>query len=586
MTKRVWWLTAVLTLLLAVAGCGGGDDDGGAAQGTGGTEDTGAEGGAKPGGILAHRDDRRLRLASTRSPPSARSRTPPSSTSIRSWSSTTRTSSGRATGRRAGRRRPTGWTWTFKLKPGGEWSDGTPLTAEDAVWTGETILKYKKGPTAEPGALPLARRRASRLPDPNTLVITYARPVGNVLPQLQQFFILPKHVWEKYAVGDGKALKQYLPEKDLPIVSGGQFVLTKYDKKGTTILERNPGFYGTPPNPDAVGIQWFANSDAMLTAFTSGELDLDQRAAHGGERRRGQPSLRRDRDRGLPDQQLHLQLEPATSRRTASSSTPRCREAFSHAMNREEMIEVVYGGHADPVASIVIPTAGEWMNPNLEPEAVRHRRSPTRSSTTSATSAGRTGSASCRRRPASRQRAPMSYEIITPDSLDGINRAFEIVRTGLAEIGVEVTPELARLDDRLRGDRRAATGSTRTSTSPCGTGSATSTRTSSSPSSLATSGAGWSDTGYCNPEYDKLYEEQGGTADQEARKEIVWEMQDILYRDKPYIQLVVLDTITAHSTKWAGFLPGSLDRIHEGVQRRRRTRWSERQLADVASVTP
>ena len=41
---------------------------------------------------------------------------------------------------------PTG-VWTFHLKPG-EWSDGTPLTAEDAVWTGETILKYKKGPTA------------------------------------------------------------------------------------------------------------------------------------------------------------------------------------------------------------------------------------------------------------------------------------------------------------------------------------------------------------------------------------------------------------------------------------------------------
>ena len=51
-------------------------------------------------------------------------------------------------------------------------------------------------------------------------------------------------------------------------------MLTKYDKKGTTIIERNPGFYGEQPNADAVGIQWFANSDAMMTAFTSGELDF------------------------------------------------------------------------------------------------------------------------------------------------------------------------------------------------------------------------------------------------------------------------------------------------------------------------
>src|SRR5690242_19465838 len=31
---------------------------------------------------------------------------------------------------------PDGKTWTFHLKPGGKWSDGVPLTATDAAWTG------------------------------------------------------------------------------------------------------------------------------------------------------------------------------------------------------------------------------------------------------------------------------------------------------------------------------------------------------------------------------------------------------------------------------------------------------------------
>ena len=41
---------------------------------------------------------------------------------------------------------PDGRVITFKLRPG-QWSDGTPLTAEDAVWTGETVLKYKDSST-------------------------------------------------------------------------------------------------------------------------------------------------------------------------------------------------------------------------------------------------------------------------------------------------------------------------------------------------------------------------------------------------------------------------------------------------------
>src|SRR5436309_13580272 len=35
-----------------------------------------------------------------------------------------------------------GKTWTFHLKSGGKWTDGVPLTAEDAAWTGNTIVKY------------------------------------------------------------------------------------------------------------------------------------------------------------------------------------------------------------------------------------------------------------------------------------------------------------------------------------------------------------------------------------------------------------------------------------------------------------
>ena len=46
-------------------------------------------------------------------------------------------------------------------------------------------------------------------------------------------------------------------------------------------------------------------------------------------------------------------------------------------------------------------------------------------------------------------------------------------------------------------------------------------------------------------------------------------MQDILYRDKPYIQLVVLDTITANSPGWEGFLPDRWTRTRSGTSENR-----------------
>jgi len=64
----------------------------------------------------------------------------------------------------------------------------------------------------------------------------------------------------------------------------------------------------------------------------------------------------------------------------------------------------------------------------------------------------------------------------------------------------------------------------------------------------------WSDSGYCNEEYDALYEEQGLTVDQTARREVVHRMQEIIYEDKPYIMLQYRDMLEAHSAQWDGFL--------------------------------
>jgi peptide/nickel transport system substrate-binding protein len=541
MTKRALWAAALLAVLLTVAGCGGSDDGGGEATPTGQEE---SEGDVVKGGIL--------RIGTTGEIDSINPFVAFNAESYQAfvieypllvqyspefewegdWAESWEASED-------------GLTWTFHLKPG-EWSDGTPLTAEDAVWTGETILQYQKGPTSILAPF-LSHVESLEAPDPQTLVITYERPVGNVLPQLQQFFILPKHVWQEHVGEDGKGLKAWNLQDELPVVGAGPFVITRYDKKGTTIFEKNPSYYGTEANVDAVGYQHFENEDALLAAFDAGELDfLEEVPPNAISKLEANDDVVVSNVESTDTKNFIFNSNPDKPD-NRELLDPQVREAFEYAIDREEIAEVAYAGYAEPVASIVAPQTGEWMNPNVEPlpfdvdmanqildEAGYER-----------------GSDGIRR---DEEGEPMAYEVITPTGVQGVQRSFEIIQRGLEQVGIRLTPkaldDTTAFEEILKPDSKyeafdLAMWSWVGYLDPDFVLSVT----------TCDQWGGWSDTGYCNEEYDELYREQGVTVDQEERKQIVWEMQEIHARDRPYIHIVTLDYITAWRTGWDGFHP-------------------------------
>jgi peptide/nickel transport system substrate-binding protein len=66
---------------------------------------------------------------------------------------------------------------------------------------------------------------------------------------------------------------------------------------------------------------------------------------------------------------------------------------------------------------------------------------------------------------------------------------------------------------------------------------------------------GWSDTYYSDPEYDRLFAEQTTTLDPQARQRIIWQMQQLLYRDSPYIILCYPQQLEAYDVKnWTGWV--------------------------------
>ena len=440
-----------------------------------------------------------------------------------------------------------GLTWTFTLKPG-KWSDDKPVTADDAAWTGNTILKYAKGPSASLAPF-ISHATKLTAPNPTTLVIHYNKAVANVLPQLQQFFILPRHIWEPVVGTNAKGLKDYDPAAHLPIVGGGSFFVQKYDKKGTTILARNPGFYGSKPHVDAVGITWFANSDAMLAALKSNGLDyvdsVPQTVA-GSLGASGDIQIVKGQGSEVRDFGFNSSPKKKKNRELLD---PKVRDALSHAFDRKQIIDVVFRGLADPRATFLTPISAPYMNTRLQPE-----RYDLKLANSMLDKLGyKRGSDGIRRTPGANSH-PMSYGVITPTSVAGINREFAIVQQSFQKIGVKLTqraydgttafaeitkPKNQYLDyDLMMWDWVGYVDPDFV---------------------LSVVGCdqygGWSDTAYCNPAYDKLYQKQGVTLDPEKRQAVVWQMQKILYHDKPYIQIAQLQLIYGYRKGWTGIDP-------------------------------
>ena len=436
-----------------------------------------------------------------------------------------------------------GKVWTFKVKPNGKWSDGKPITAADAAFTGNLVIKYGEGPAAMMAPF-ISHSTNFEAPDATTLVITYDQAVANVLPQLQQFFVLPQHVVEPMIGANGKGLKKWDPMADGAQVGGGAFYVKTFEKKGTTILEKNPGYYTTPPHVDAIGVTVYQNADAMLAALKGGQLDSADTVP---------PTLAKQ---WSEDPNYTLQVGessfiydiPINSNQKKTNNRelldPLVRNALDLAVDRTQIIDTVLNGYGTPVATMFTDLSAPYNNTDIPVPQY-----DIAAANKILDDAGyKRGADGIRVGP---DGSTFDWEVIVPENVEGIDRLFEILKTSWAELGINITAkkldstasfEAIGAPDWKYLDFDLAIWDWIGYIDPDFMLSVL----------LCNQLGGWSDTGYCNPAYDKLYDQQGVTLDQEERKAIIWEMQDIQNQDHPYLWVAQKQSISAYSKNWGG----------------------------------
>lgn len=273
-----------------------------------------------------------------------------------------------------------GRTHTIHLRPGVTWSDGTPFTSADVLFSLQAAYDPKVesvlASTLLAGGQPI-RATAS---DPQTVVVHYAGPSGPGLRLLDGLPILPKHkLGAALAAGTfASAWDTTTPPADL--VGTGPFVLREYQPGQRVVLDRNPRYWrkaedGTAlPYLDRIVLEIVPEQSAEMLRLQAGETDLTSSELRPEDYvpvRRGEAQRRlRLIELGVgPDADAFwFCLKPEmkkTDPRFAFVRRPEFRQAISHAVDREAFAQTVFLGAAVPVWGPITPGNTQWFWPDV-----------------------------------------------------------------------------------------------------------------------------------------------------------------------------------------------------------------------------
>jgi peptide/nickel transport system substrate-binding protein len=220
------------------------------------------------------------------------------------------------------------------------------------------------------------------------------------------------------------------------------------------------------------------------------------------------------------------------------------KEAFDHAVDRKKIVSVTFLGAAAPANSIIPATTGTWHNPNIKTVSFNLKLA----NQILDKLGYKKGSGGIR--VANGQK--MSYNVITPTDVQSIPRTFQILQTDFAKIGVQLKQQA--LDSTTAFTKMSGPNNTYQGFD-LAMWDWTALIDPDFMLSVVTCAqyGGWSDTGFCDKHYDKMYSQQQLTPNQTKRRQIVWKMQSYLYKQRPYLWLANDDSVSAVSKKWAGF---------------------------------
>ena len=262
-------------------------------------------------------------------------------------------------------------TWRFKLRPGVVFHDGTPFTADDAVFSIERAM----GATSQ-RSFQLKGVKAARKIDDLTLELSLEAPDA-VLPEKLFMLAMMSRPWsvrhrvEKAQDFNGKQETFAVRNANGP----GPFMLERYEPDVRTVLARNPRWWGwgdkRSGNVDRVTLIAIRSDATRLAALVSGEVDLVlDPPAQDIERLKREPAIKLLQTTDLGQQYLTFdQARDELPDSDVKGKNPfkelRVRRAVYHALNVELITQKVLRGQGVATGAFLSPKV-DGLSPEFD----------------------------------------------------------------------------------------------------------------------------------------------------------------------------------------------------------------------------
>jgi peptide/nickel transport system substrate-binding protein len=443
-----------------------------------------------------------------------------------------------------------GLTWTFRIRDGILFHDGQPMTANDVAFS---VNLYKNNADFIYLNAYTVNFDTVEATDDNTIVITLLNAVPNIDYLLSYLYIVPEHIWKDYA--EAPASTEF---ENVEMIGTGPFKMLEYSQNEFVHLGANKDHFAQAPKIDEVTFQTFESDDVLVQSLKSGQVDMiTEMPATAVEALRSDTNIQVVTGAPYaPDitDVIFNQVDPEncpTDVGGICSGHPALRDrnvrlALSHATDKQKLIDVVLLGFGSPGLTLIPDGLGHWYNdtlPDYEFDVAEANRILDEAGYLDTDNDG------VREMPDGSR--PLTFKLHWPsDSIDS-PRTAELLAEMWGEVGV--TLELQAVDpDALTAECCPAFDY---DIMIWGWGSDPDPNLLLSVYSTDEIPNGYNETGYSNPEYDELHAQQGVELDLEKRRELVWQMQEIVFNDVVYIIPYYAQAIQAYRVdKFKGWI--------------------------------
>lgn len=258
-----------------------------------------------------------------------------------------------------------GMAWEFTLRADAKFSDGTPITAEDAAYSIARVPTI----TGSAGAYHIFVRAITRteVKDARTILLHTAQPYPFMVEDMTEVAILSKSLGPELRTADFNA-------KNVRVFSG-PYTLADYRFGEFVEMRRNPHWFGAAPHFETVNFKIISSDASRMAALLAGDVQaIDEVSVSDIARLRRDANVNVTQIPGMRVMYIAMDMDRDVSPfvRDAAGQPmtrnplkdARVRQALSLALNRQAIVERVMEGAAT-VASNLLPEGTPGTSANL-----------------------------------------------------------------------------------------------------------------------------------------------------------------------------------------------------------------------------